>query len=62
MPRISSIKKVNIATASFPVALNLKSAVNRYKFYGTKTLSGNLAITASGTPSDGMEVHIDRLS
>lgn len=59
MPRISSIKKVNIATASFPVALNLKSAVNRYKFYGTKTLSGNLAITASGTPSDGMEVHID---
>ena len=51
-------KKYDFATATFPVSINLASNNGVYFFYGTKSLAGNIAVTVTGTPVDGMECTI----
>jgi hypothetical protein len=59
MSRIKTIRTINVATASFPISLELSSRVEKYKIYGTKALSVDVHINPSGTPSEGMVVLID---
>lgn len=59
MAKVKSVHKIDVSTASFPVSMLLNSMVNTYKVYGSKTLSADVAIVPSGTPSEGMSVLID---
>ena len=59
MAQSPTIKKINVATASFPYTVNLASDTQHYKLYGTKTLTTGISITPTGTPVEGMEVTID---
>lgn len=60
MAQTNTIKKINVATASFPVTINLDSATRRYKLYGSLSgISSDKTITYSGTPVEGMTVEFD---
>jgi len=60
MARINQVKRINVATASFPYTINLNSDCKRYKLYGSlAALASDYTITYSGTPVEGMSVDFD---
>ena len=51
-------KPIDISSIGASISLKVVSDVERYDFHGTVSMGSNYAITASGTPVDGMTVEL----